>query len=53
MVAIQNCVIISRRQGSTKLEKKYLAMMVEYAEEETARQSAKVRLDYLNGSKGR
>lgn len=51
MTAIQNSVILSRKMKNEKLEKKYLAMLAQYAEEETSRLSAKARLDYLNGKK--
>lgn len=48
MTAIQNCIVMARRAKDTKLEKKYLPMMIKYAEDEASRQSAQVRLDYIN-----
>lgn len=50
-VAIRSCVMLCRNTKDTKLEKKYLEMMVKYAEKELDRQSAQVRLDFLNGKK--
>lgn len=49
--AIRNAVIIARRLGNTRMEKKYLAMMARYGEDEAARKSAAVRLDYLGKPK--
>lgn len=47
LTAIQNCVLASRRMKDTKLEIKYLQMMVKYAPEKEAL-TAKARLDALN-----
>lgn len=47
--AIRSCILMARSSKNTKMEKKYLEMMAEYAESETDKQSAKVRLEYLNG----
>ena len=49
--AIRNCILIARRDKNVKLEKKYLAMMVKYAQNEGDRLSASTRLEYLNGKK--
>lgn len=51
LTAIQNGVILSRKMKNAKLEKKYLAMLVNHAEDDPARMSAQARLDYLNGKK--
>ena len=51
MTAIRNGILIARRDKNVKLEKKYLAMMVKYAPNESDRLSASTRLDYLNGKK--
>ena len=45
--AIRNCIIMARRDGDTKMEKKYLEMMAKYGESETDRTSAAGRLQYL------
>lgn len=49
--AIKNCILLCRKDKNTKLEKKYLDMMVRYGATEQERNSAKMRLDYLNGKK--
>lgn len=51
MTAIQNSVILSRKMKNTKLEKKYLAMLAQYTDDEAAKMSAKARLEYLGGRK--
>ncbi len=51
LTAIQNCVIMARKAKNTKSEKKYLAMLVQYAGDEASKLSAQARLDYLNGKK--
>lgn len=51
VTAIRNCILLARNSKDTKLEKKYLPMMVRYGETEGDRISAKARLDYLNGKK--
>ena len=47
LTAIQNCVLAARRLKDTKLEIKYLQMMVKYAPEKDAL-AAKARIDALN-----
>lgn len=49
ITAIKNVVILARNTKNVKMEKKYLAMLAKYAEDETEKKSAQVRLDYLNG----
>ena len=51
LTAIRNCILLARNGKDTKLEKKYLPMMVRYGETENDRLSAKARLDYLEGKK--
>lgn len=51
LTAIRNCLILARNTKDVKLEKKYLPMMVKYAETDTDRLSAQARLDYFNGKK--
>jgi len=51
LTAIKNCILIARRDKNIKLEKKYLPMMVKYADNDTDRNSAQARLDYYNGKK--
>ena len=46
LTAIQNCVLAARMMKDTKLEIKYLQMMVKYAPEKDAL-TAKARLDAL------
>lgn len=48
LTAIRNCIILARTSKDVKLEKKYLSMMVRYADSEQDRQSAAVRLENLN-----
>lgn len=51
LTAIRNCILIARREKNEKMEKKYLAMMVKYADNESDRLSSSTRLEYLNGKK--
>lgn len=44
--AIKNCVLLSRRQKNTKLEKKYLPMLVKYGPENEAK-AAMARLENM------
>ncbi|MBQ2090723.1 MAG: hypothetical protein II466_03860 [Bacteroidales bacterium] len=46
--AIRSCILLARNSKNVKLEKKYLEMMAKYGEAETDRQSAQVRLEFLN-----
>ena len=46
--AIKNCVLVARNMKDTKLEKKYLPMLIRVTESESERMSAQARLDYLN-----
>lgn len=48
ITAIKNSLLVARRDRDVKLEKKYLAMYVKYAESESERLSAQARLDILN-----
>lgn len=45
--AIKNCVILARKTGNAKLEKKYLQMLMQISPDEMERTSAKVRLDAM------
>lgn len=45
--AAKNCILIARRQKSTKLEKKYLPVLIEVSPDEQERISAKARLEQL------
>ena len=45
MTALKNCLLLARSAKDVKLEKKYLAMMAQYGETETDRESARVRLE--------
>ena len=49
--AIKNCVLVARNMKDTKLEKKYLPMLVRVTESEGERMSAQARLDYLGGKR--
>lgn len=49
--AIRNCIILARNEKNVKLEKKYLSMMVRYGHDETARETARLRLESLQGKK--
>ena len=46
--AIKNCVIMARKDGNTKLEKKYLAKLVSVTPDEKEKASSQIRLDALN-----
>ncbi|MBQ6576167.1 MAG: hypothetical protein IJL91_00240 [Bacteroidales bacterium] len=48
LTAIRNCILIARRDKDVKNEKKYLQMMVDYADNDADRSSAKTRLEYYN-----
>lgn len=47
ITAIKNIVILARNSGNVKLEKKYLPLLMEHADSESERLSAKARLEYL------
>lgn len=49
--AIKNCILIARRDKDTKLEKKYLPMLVKYGQTDLEKESAQARLDALKGKK--
>ena len=49
LTAIRNCIILARNSHNVRLEKKYLAMMVQYGATDTDKASAQARLDALNG----
>ena len=51
ITAIRNCVLLARNSKDTKLEKKYLPMLAQYAETETDKAAARARLEFLNGKK--
>lgn len=51
LTAIKNCIVMARRSGNAKLERKYLPMMIKYAEDEPTRQSSQMRLNYLSKKK--
>ncbi len=51
LTAIQNCIILARKEKNLKLEKKYLPMMIKYAPEEKDRTSAEMRLRSISGKK--
>jgi tetratricopeptide (TPR) repeat protein len=46
--AIKNCVILARKEKNTKLEKKYLPMLIKYTDDEREKASAETRLKALN-----
>ena len=46
--AIKNCVILARKEKNTKLEKKYLPMLIKYTDDEREKLSAETRLKALN-----
>lgn len=48
ITAIKNCIVMARTSKNTKLEKKYLPMMIKYGEDDASRKAAEVRLKYLN-----
>jgi len=45
--AIKNCVLLARNDKNTKLERKYLPMLIRVTPDETERLSAQARLDAL------
>ncbi len=49
--AIKNCILVCRKDKNTKLEKKYLEMMVKYGATDQEKTSAQLRLDFLNGKR--
>ena len=49
--AIKNCLLVARSSRDTKLEKKYLPMLIRVTDQESERMSAQARLDYLNGKR--
>ncbi len=51
ITAIRNGLLLARTTKDVKLEKKYLAMMVQYGETEVDRKSAGARLEALNQKK--
>lgn len=51
ITAIRNCVLLARNAKDTKLEKKYLPMLAQYAETETDKAAARARLEFLSGKK--
>lgn len=51
ITAIRSCVLMFRRSGNAKQEKKFLEMMAKYGENDTERASAKIRLEALNAKK--
>ena len=51
ITAIRNCVLLARNSKDTKLEKKYLPMLAQYAETETDKAAARARLEFLSGKK--
>ncbi len=48
MTALKNSILMARAMKDVKLEKKYLALMAQYGEQEVDRQSAQARLDAYN-----
>ena len=51
VTAIRNSILLARAKKDVKLEKKYLAMMVQHGETEVDRASAQARLEALNRKK--
>ena len=49
--AIKNSVLMARRDGNVKLEKKYLPMLAKYGADDTEKASAQARLTLLNSKK--
>ena len=45
--AIKNCVLAARKSGNSKLEKKYLQMLVRVSPDEKEKQSAQIRMDAM------
>lgn len=50
-VAAKNCVILARKEKDTKLEKKYLPVLIEATDSETERATCKARLESLQKKK--
>lgn len=48
LTAIQNCILLARKDKNAKLEKKYLEMMVKYGETDQQKQAASLRLKQLS-----
>ena len=48
MTAIRSCILMFRRSGDFKKERKYLEMLIRYSDSETERQGAQVRIDAFN-----
>ena len=51
LTAIQNCILLARKEKNVKLEKKYLPMLIKYAPDETDRTSARMRFESISGKK--
>lgn len=49
LTAIKNMVIMAKTTKNLKSEKKYLPLLVKYADDEATKLSAQARLDFLNG----
>lgn len=48
ITAIKNMILLARNTSNTKLEKKYLPLLVKYSDSESERLSAKARLEALS-----
>ena len=48
ITAIKNMILLARNTSNTKLEKKYLPLLVKYSDSENERLSAKARLEALS-----
>ena len=46
--AIKNCILLARKEKNTKLEKKYLPMLIKVTDDEREKASAETRLKALN-----
>lgn len=51
MTAISNCIILARNAKDTRLEKKYLPMLIAHSTDENAVSAAKIRLEALSSKK--
>jgi tetratricopeptide (TPR) repeat protein len=49
--AIKNCVLMARNENNVKMEKKYLAQLINVTESESEKLASQTRLDQLNGKK--
>lgn len=49
--SIKNCVLMARKAGDAKMEKKYLPLLVRYSPDTAEQMSAQARLDFLNKKK--